>query len=82
MDKQWGLAIRHRELYPVSWGRTLWKIVQEKECVSVNERVTMLYSRNWHNTVNQPYSNKKFKKDLSEVQRGIAWVVYYFLLGS
>ena len=28
--------------------------------------VTILYSRNWHNIVNQPYSNKK-QKFLKEV---------------
>ena len=27
MDKQWGPAIQHRELYPVSWDRTWWKII-------------------------------------------------------
>ena len=35
MDKQWGPSLQHRELYPVSWDRTWWKIVQEKECVYV-----------------------------------------------
>ena len=34
-------------------------------CIYVCDRVSMLYSRNWHNTVNQLYANKnkiKFKK--------------------
>ena len=28
---------------------------------------TALYSRNEHNTVNQPYSNKGFKKEYGEI---------------
>ena len=33
--------------------------------IHINES-TMLYSRNWHNTVNQLYFNKKFKKSHSQ----------------
>ena len=58
MEKQWGLTIQHRELYPVSWDRPWWKIVWEKECIYVYAWVTVLYSRNWQNTVNQLNSNK------------------------
>ena len=29
--KQLGPAVQQRELYPISWGRTWWKIVWEKE---------------------------------------------------
>ena len=35
MDKQWGPIVQHRGLYPISWGRTWWKIVWEKECIYV-----------------------------------------------
>ena len=35
MDKQWGPTVQSRELYPVPWGRTWWKIVWEKECIYV-----------------------------------------------
>ena len=31
-------------------------------CVCVRDWVTMLYSRNWHNIVNQLYSHKKKKE--------------------
>ena len=58
MDKQWGPTAQHRELYLISWGRTRWKIVWEKECICVCAWVTTLCSRNWRNTVNQLYSNK------------------------
>ena len=34
-------------------------MVWEKECIYMYDWVTTLYSRNWHNTVNQIYSNKK-----------------------
>ena len=39
--------------------RTWWKIVWEKECMYMYDRVNILYSRNWHNTVNQLYFNNK-----------------------
>ena len=62
MDKQWGLTVQHRELYPVSWDRPWEKTVWEKDCVCMYDWVTMLYSRNWHNAVNQLYNNLKRKK--------------------
>ena len=31
--------------------------------IYMDDWVTLLYSRNWHNTVNQLYFNKKFLKD-------------------
>ena len=42
----------------VSWDRTWWKMVGEKECIYVFDLVTVLYSRNRHNTVNQLYSRE------------------------
>ena len=39
----------------------LWKLVWEKERVYIYDCVTMLYNRNWHNTVNQLHLHKKFK---------------------
>ena len=36
----------------------------EKECIHVYNWVTLLYSRDWHNIVNQLYINKKIEKRL------------------
>ena len=33
MVRPWGSPVQLRELYPVSWDRTWWNIVWEKECV-------------------------------------------------
>ena len=35
---------------------------KKREYVHIYGCVTLLYSRNWHDIVNQPYFNKKFKK--------------------
>ena len=35
IKKQWGLKVQYRELYPISWDRTWWKIIWEKECMCV-----------------------------------------------
>ena len=59
MDKQRCPTIKHRELCPISWSRTWWKIVREKKCIYMYDWVTILHSQNWHNTVNQLYTNKK-----------------------
>ena len=65
LAKKWGPTVQHRELNPVSWSTTWWKIVWEKEYIYMYVWVTMLYSRNWHNTVNQLYFNKnKAKKNV------------------
>ena len=55
----WGPTGQHGELYPTSWERTWWTTAWEKECVYVRvyDWVTLLYSRNWHNIVNQLYFN-------------------------
>ena len=66
MDKQCGPTLQHRELYPVSWDKAWWEIVWEKEKIYIHtyDWVTVLYSRNWHSTVNQLYSYKNlFKKN-------------------
>ena len=65
MDKQWGPTVQHRDLCPVSWGRTRWNMVWKKYCIYRYDGVTMLYSRNWHNTVNQLYSNKNKIKSIT-----------------
>jgi len=67
MDKQWGPSEQHRELYPVSWDRTWWKKIWEKNEKYIYTHihltgVIMLYSRNWLNTVNQQNFNKNWKK--------------------
>ena len=54
------LYIQHRELYPISWDGTWRKIVWEKEYVCMC--MTMLFSKNWHNIVNQLYFNIKQEK--------------------
>ena len=33
VDKQWGPAVQHRELYPITCDGTWWKIMWEKECI-------------------------------------------------
>ena len=35
MDKQWGPTVKKRELYALSWDRTWWKIIWEKECIYI-----------------------------------------------
>ena len=64
MDKQRGPTVQHTELYPISWGRSWWKITQEKESIFMYDWVTWLYSRNWHNIRNQLYTliKKIYKK--------------------
>ena len=62
MDKQWGPTVELRELYSKSGDRTWWKIIKLKKCINMCDWVTLLYSRNWYNTVNQLYFNLK-KKD-------------------
>ena len=34
-DKQWSHIVYHRELYPVYWGRTWWKIIWGKKNVHI-----------------------------------------------
>ena len=31
VDKQWGPAVQHKELYPITWDGTWWRIMWEKE---------------------------------------------------
>ena len=45
-------TVQHRELCPICEDRTQWKI-REKGNVNMCDWVTLLYSRNWHNTVSQ-----------------------------
>ena len=58
VDKWWDPVVWHRELYYLVTGDgTWWRIMWEKEyiyvCVRERDWVTLLYSRNWQNTVNQ-----------------------------
>ena len=60
-----GPAAQHRERYPISWDRNtieenLRKGMYGYMCfiythTHTHDWVTFLYSRNWHNTVNQLY---------------------------
>ena len=52
-------AVQHRELYPATFARTWWKIIWKNGCIYTYEWVIWLYSRNWHNIVNQLFFNKK-----------------------
>ena len=63
VDEQWGPTVQHPELYPGSWDRPRWKITWEGECVYVRAWVTLLYGRNWHNTVHQLHFNKTLIKN-------------------
>ena len=66
MAKAWGPTVQHRKRHSIFWNRTWWKILCKKECIYTYDWITMLYSRNWHNTVNQLYSNKIFFKKKPE----------------
>jgi len=58
MDKQWDPTEQHSTVF--SWDRTWWNIMRKGMDMYVfggRDRVTLLYSRNWHNIVNQLYSN-------------------------
>ena len=57
--------MQHRELHLISWDRTWWKIVWEKECIYTYDWVTMLYSRNWYYSINQLYFTQKFSNSHS-----------------
>ena len=35
MGKQWGPTVQHRKLCPVSWNRTLWGMIWEKEYIRI-----------------------------------------------
>ena len=72
MDKQWSPTVQHREVYPISCGRTWWKILWQKEYIY--DWVTMLYTRNWHNTENQLYSNKNQINKPIKGQRLSEWI--------
>ena len=37
----------------------------DKKCMCVCDWVTMLYSKDWHNSVNQLYFNKNIQKEKS-----------------
>ena len=39
-------------------------ITRGKKCIDMYDWVTLLYRRNWHNTVNQLYFNKKRRRRL------------------
>ena len=62
MEKQGGPKVQHRELYQVSYDRTRQRIIGDKGCIYMCNWATLLYSRNWYDTVNQLYFN--FKKNI------------------
>ena len=51
MAKQRCSTIQHRELYPGSWYRTGWKLIEEKEYMCMYAWVALLYSRNQQDIV-------------------------------
>ena len=57
IDGQWGPAVQHRELCPISWDRGMGNDTR-KRMYNTYEWVTLPYSRNHHNTVNQLDFNK------------------------
>ena len=61
-------------LYPISWDRTWWKIVRGKECIYMHDWIIMLFSRKWHNVVNQLYFNKKNNWLLKKCMRSSKWL--------
>ena len=81
VDKQWGPSVQHRELYPIFWDRTWWKIVWEKECVYACVYVcvcvcvcvcmtgSLSCAAEIDNTINQLYSNKKYLKSHTHTHR-------------
>ena len=44
--------------------------VRKRICRYINDWVTFMYSRNWHNIVNQPHFNFFFKKECYSALRG------------
>lgn len=56
--------MEHRELYStfcnILQGKRLWETMDV--CACRTDRLTLLYTWNWYNLVNQLYSNKVFKK--------------------
>ena len=61
MTGQWGPALVHRELYPVSCDHLWEENLREHGHMCMYGCVTLLYSRNYHNLVNQLYFKKKWK---------------------
>ena len=52
-DGQWGLAVQHREIYWIFRDN-----LYGNGYVSMYGEITLLYSRSYHNIVNQLYFNK------------------------
>ena len=57
VDIQQGPSVQHRKLYSTSYVIMGTKIF--KEFMYVCNSTALLYSRDWHNTVNQLYFNIK-----------------------
>ena len=64
MDKKGGTAVQHRKLYPTLGMEHNRRWYKKKNVHIMYDWVTMLYRRNWHNTVNQLFSKKNFKFQL------------------
>ena len=80
MDGWWDLAVQYRKLYLVSWVKTWWKMKKQKVCMGI--WVTLLYSRNWRNIVNQLHFNKKNFKCTFAPKRLINFYLLLFFLSS
>ena len=67
MDKQ-GPTVQP---YPVSWDGTCWKMIWQRKCIYMYDWVSLLNSRNWHNTVSQPYFNSKKEKKKKPLKKDV-----------
>ena len=69
-------CIAQGTIYISSQDRTWWKIIGEKQCIYMYAWATLLYSKNWCNTVNQLHFNKKQnRKKVSARQHILAELV-------
>ena len=60
--EQWGPTAQHRELYPISWDRTWWKIVWKKECTYICLTGSLCYTAEIDTTLQINYTLKMFFK--------------------
>ena len=68
MDKQHSLLYNTGN-YIQSHGMNHMENIVKKECTCVQNWITLLYSRDWHNIVNQLCFNKKKESQLHEIIR-------------
>ena len=63
----WGVGVSRCKLFHLEWisdevllyttGNSIQSLSINRECLCMYDRVTLLYSRHWHNSVNQLYFN-------------------------